>query len=98
MQIKYVKGVDLSPGEIEEAQRRFKELKSEQKGAVPSVQSDLPCCTGSQRASSKLTTSEPRLKVLRWSVQMGCGLIPVQARGRLSDHLICLYCDESVSV
>ena len=33
VQIKYVKGVDLSPGEIDEARRRFQELKPEERGA-----------------------------------------------------------------
>jgi len=29
MQIKYVKGIDLSPGEIEEAQKRFDQFSSQ---------------------------------------------------------------------
>ena len=58
MQIKYVKGVDLSPGEIEEAQRRFKELKSEQKGAFTRVQSDP---SGFPAAFQQLSSTAPEL-------------------------------------
>ena len=38
LQIKYVKGIDLSPGEIEEAQRRFDEFSSQ-----PNRRRGLPC-------------------------------------------------------
>lgn len=46
MQVKYVKGIDLSPGEIQEARRRFQELKAKRPG-------DL--CTPIPLASSLLT-------------------------------------------
>jgi hypothetical protein len=34
-QIRYVKGIDLSPGEIEEARRRYEEARSKRKGVAP---------------------------------------------------------------
>jgi hypothetical protein len=37
LQIQYVKGIDLSPQEIEEAKRRFAEVQAEEPGTLGGV-------------------------------------------------------------
>ena len=43
LQIKYIKGIDLSPSEVEEARRRFQEMKARKRKFS---QGCLSCCIG----------------------------------------------------